>query len=268
MLFRFFILVILINVIFGGDCAMHNHCNGHGTCDTSNSKCICFEGYGGPNDISYYKAPDCSARSCPSGRAWGDVPSSASTAHALAECSNRGECDRDNGICLCFDGFSGPACNRNKCPNNCNGHGQCMSLKQLARQSDALPLNANTYYEGEEDGDTWDEDMIYACVCDSSWDVGLGVGQRQEPEWFGPDCSLRHCPSADDPMTDTDETDCYGKAAANSNAVGESGNKCHVDCANRGLCNYATGLCQCFNGFYGVDCTKESQLARYSIWGA
>ena len=29
------------------------------------------------------------------------------------------------------------------------------------------------------------------CVCDSSWVVGLGSGERQEPEWFGADCSLR-----------------------------------------------------------------------------
>ena len=38
---------------------------------------------------------------------------------------------------------------------------------QMARESSATPLGADTYYEGEEGGDTWDEDMIYGCVCDS-----------------------------------------------------------------------------------------------------
>lgn len=66
---------------------------------------------------------------------------------------------------------------------------------------------------GEEDTSTWDEDMIYGCVCDSSWEVGLQAGQTQEPEWFGPDCSLRHCPSGDDPSTPEDETDCYNVTA-------------------------------------------------------
>ena len=33
--------------------------------------------------------------------------------------------------------------------------------------------------------------MSMGCVCDSSWPVGLGAGERQEPEWFGADCSLR-----------------------------------------------------------------------------
>lgn len=42
-----------------------------------------------------------------------------------------------------------------------------------------------------KDSATWDEDKIYGCLCDSSWPVGLGANETQEPEWFGPDCSLR-----------------------------------------------------------------------------
>eukprot|EP00968_Pinguiococcus_pyrenoidosus_P018690 scaffold1954_cov268-Pinguiococcus_pyrenoidosus.AAC.127 len=41
----------------------------------------------------------------------------------------------------------------------------------------------------------------------------------QEPEWFGPDCSLRHCPSGDDPMTEANEEDCGGVAPAGGTAV-------------------------------------------------
>lgn len=42
-----------------------------------------------------------------------------------------------------------------------------------------------------QEGATWDEDKVFGCVCDSSWAVGLGSGDTQEPEWFGPDCSYR-----------------------------------------------------------------------------
>lgn len=256
-------IAALLIIQSAGDCAMHNYCNGHGSCVSSSSTCLCYEGWGASTDITYYRAPDCSARTCPSGRAWADVPTSSTVAHAFQECSNRGTCDRVNGQCTCFDGFSGPACNRNKCPNDCSGHGQCVSMKDLAQLPNALPLNANTYYEGYESTITWDEDMSYACLCDSSWDVGLASGQTQEPEWFGPDCSKRHCPSGDDPMTVTIETNCNGVTAANSNAVGSAGNLCQVDCANRGICNYDTGLCQCFNGFYGVNCINQDVLANY-----
>lgn len=32
---------------------------------------------------------------------------------------------------------------------------------------------------------------MYACLCDSSWEVGLDAGQRQQAEYFGADCSQR-----------------------------------------------------------------------------
>ena len=114
------------------------------------SVCECFQGFGAASDITLYRAPDCSALTCPSGKAWADVPSTATTAHALAECSNKGICDRTSGTCKCFDGFTGDACQRVKCPNDCSGHGQCYSLRQLAQLSNAFPLNNNTYYEGYE----------------------------------------------------------------------------------------------------------------------
>lgn len=63
-----------------------------------------------------------------------------------------------------------------------------------------------------------------------------------------------HCPTGDDPRTTADETDCYNVTAAGSTFVGEVGNICHVDCSNRGTCNYNTGTCTCFHGYNGVNC--------------
>ncbi|CAM9822350.1 unnamed protein product, partial [Discosporangium mesarthrocarpum] len=105
---------------------------------------------------------------------------------------------------------------------------------------------------------TWDEEKIYGCVCDSSWAVGLGDGETQEPEWFGPDCSHRHCPSGDDPNTDADETACENATSSS----GRAGNLCQVDCSNRGTCDYSTGLCSCYTGYYGHSCNAKSVLAH------
>lgn len=245
------------------NCAHLKYCNGHGVCDGATSRCNCFEGYGAPEDISLYKAPDCSALTCPSGLAWADVPTAAKVAHAAAECSNMGTCNRKTGTCECFAGFEGEACQKNICPNSCSGHGQCLSMKQMARMENAQPLNNNTYYEGSEDGVTWDESKLFGCVCDSSWTVGLESGETQQAEWFGADCSLQRCPSADDPFTDAVETDCVGQNLVGGSAKGVIGNLCHVDCANRGVCDYNSGKCNCFNGYYGTDCSTRDVRATY-----
>ena len=115
------------------------------------------------------------------------------------------------------------------------------------------------YYEhhahGRDDG-TWDAMRLYGCVCDSSWPVGLGPGERQQAEFHGPDCGQKRCPTGDDPMTERDETNCTGVVAAGGRGVGRPGNICHVDCSNRGTCK--DGLCKCFKGFYGINCGKRT----------
>lgn len=143
-------VIVLIFIRCSSDCAMQNFCNGHGKCVTKTSSCDCFEGYGASTDVTLYRAPDCSARTCPSGLAWADVPTSATMAHQPSECSSRGTCDRALGLCTCFVGFEGAACQRTSCPNDCSGHGVCVSIKQMAQLPNALPLGPDTYYEGNE----------------------------------------------------------------------------------------------------------------------
>lgn len=35
-----------------------------------------------------------------------------------------------------------------------------------------------------------------------------------------------------------------------------------VDCSNRGLCDYFSGTCTCFEGYYGLACEYKSALAK------
>jgi len=249
-------------------CATLNYCNGHGRCVSAtegspSESCACFEGWGGAADVAIDHMLDCSQRTCPRGVAASDMPTTATEAHAVRECSNNGLCDRLTGNCECFDSWQGTACERRGCPNDCSGHGQCMSMAELATRDDAIPLsigetnNATTGSSYRE----WDAALLVGCLCDSSWPVGLGRGERQDPEWFGPDCSLRRCPSGDDPMTAIDDTDCTNKTAAGGKGVGLPGNLCHVECSNRGVCNTRSGECSCFPGYGGVACDKfASQL--------
>lgn len=51
---------------------------------------------------------------CPYDLAWAGKAYDVDTAHVLTECSSMGLCDRDLGICRCFEGFEGEACQRCK----------------------------------------------------------------------------------------------------------------------------------------------------------
>ncbi|KAG5185798.1 hypothetical protein JKP88DRAFT_311124 [Tribonema minus] len=238
-------------------CSLRNFCNGHGTCNTGAKECICDMGWGHSSEVTAGDiSPDCDERTCPTGRAWASLP--LPDGHPIQECSGVGTCDRTTGACACPRGYSGSACQRLGCAGDasCGGHGRCMSMRQLGLTHAAAPLlGADTVY-GSSAAAAWDADKLWACLCDSSWPVGIGAGETQASEWFGPACTQRRCPSGDDPMTSADETDCTGKTTpyVAATATGEAGNLCHVDCSNRGTCNYGTGVCKCYPGFSGHNC--------------
>jgi hypothetical protein len=134
-------------------------------------------------------------------------------------------------------------------------------MTAMTLRDDASPLRISTqldnkFYRRSIDSSTFDGESRQGCVCDSSWPVGLRSGQTQLAEYFGAACQFRRCPSGDDPVTaHVDETNCSGvRQAPGPGNVGQLGNRCYVPCSNRGSCDYGTGICKCFSGFYGANC--------------
>jgi len=143
-----------------------NECNGNGFCSGAPTyACMCNAGFRGG---------DCGERTCPQGPSWVDR-------FAIAECSDRGSCNRRTGKCTCQTAYTGAACERTVCPQSCSGHGQCLSMIDMAtyaKTSDGDPrpqtygLNPNNHY-------TWDGPQLYGCVCDAGY--------------TGHDCSQQTC---------------------------------------------------------------------------
>jgi hypothetical protein len=70
----------------------------------------------------------------------------------------------------------------------CNLHGKCMSMAELARyHTNNGDSDPQEYGSDPNSVDTWDANRIHGCLCDGGYD--------------GYDCSLRTCPSGDDPGT-------------------------------------------------------------------
>lgn len=51
--------------------------------------------------------------------------------HPYMECAGRGNCNRRTGVCKCFPGYEGSACQRTLCPRACSGHGTCEDIEGL-----------------------------------------------------------------------------------------------------------------------------------------
>ncbi|KAG9412062.1 hypothetical protein AC1031_017693 [Aphanomyces cochlioides] len=169
-----------------------NGCNAQGTCG-ANDKCTC---YLRNDDFTVAQEPmfqgaDCSLRTCPRGTAFVDVPTANNAAHAMTECSNRGLCDHSTGLCQCFPGYEGMACERTSCPNQCSRRGICLTLSTIIAQNP----NSPTLYVN-----AWDAQKQLGCVCD--------LGYR------GPDCSIKECPSGPDVLLghgSSNGRDCGGR---------------------------------------------------------
>ena len=117
--------------------------------------------------------------------------------------------------------------------------------------AERLTLIQTCTYTGLETTERWDQDRIYGCVCDRCWPVAahFGPGQRQEPEvrpWCSLPLSVRRRPIYH--ARRRDELPGKWQPIEAVTGVGEKGNLCQVDCANRGKCDTETGERSCLDG--------------------
>lgn len=200
---------ILATILAVASAACSNSCSGHGTCGAEDT-CQCNRRWTGP---------DCAQRECPKGLSWvlpsqeeyeagvGPAKGKLGGLHLYTECSSKGTCATDSGMCTCFEGFTGVACSRQKCPNDCSGHGRCVTNADIISESEYLAdfydgakrMNLGIEIDASSDPDEpselngnifatqiWDKDMSRKCLCDRGW--------------TGYACGSRICPTGADPL--------------------------------------------------------------------
>ena len=180
--------------------------------------------------------------------------------------------------CVCYPGFSGPACADVACPNHCSGHGVCADGKCKC-----------------EAGRTGTDCSRHACPAACS---GRGHCTRDgcvcEPGWHGPACSYGACP--DDCFHAKGQGTC--KQGRCECALGFSGPNCNATCgaaaalpppaaaaaplpaggntssaiagggtwlcAGRGRCA-ANKRCECDPGYAGASCEARTCLMGCAV---
>jgi len=216
-------------------------------------------------------------------------PATARGVHAVLECSGAGLCNRETGECECFDGYGGEACARTVCPSDCSGHGICVSMETLIDEAAAEYDAEHTIYDasGATAVNSWSSKTIKKY---NGWDKRKEFGCKCDAGFRGPDCSQQECPSYLDPMKGCGGGACnfktggdwsnivpYDVSTATTSVDSSTGatvvkySKCantatgcsnaeQRDCSGRGICDYESGTCNCFSGFYGEACEIQTIL--------
>lgn len=195
-----------------------------------------------------------------------------------SSCSGHGECDVANGICKCYQGYTGNICSIRTCPTCSNGGTcntgtgvcDCTSTRYTGDQCNQLTCtslsNCNPphgtcdstsgtctcsypYYGVDCSLVTCPTNCHDQGRCDSTGTCHCYTG------FFGADCALKQCPGGCENAGVCDYTsgECTCDSTSYDNGACRTG-ACPNDCSGNGSCDYHTRICSCNNGYIGYDC--------------
>jgi hypothetical protein len=105
-------------------------------------------------------------------------------------------------MCACFDGYTGTACARAACPNDCSGHGTCESIKEFAEMAsfDTHAAHEPTARAAASNNHPDFSSSVGESFSYDLWDADKTMGCKCDPGFYGADCSLKKCAYGLDPL--------------------------------------------------------------------
>eukprot|EP00298_Acanthocystis_sp_HF-20_P013509 c20386_g1_i1.p1 GENE.c20386_g1_i1~~c20386_g1_i1.p1 ORF type:complete len:947 (-),score=417.33 c20386_g1_i1:84-2924(-) len=255
----------------GSDCSQPipcpSDCSGRGRCVIG--KCICENGRDGidcsevvppwvPCENDCYNHGRCENGACVSCEAGWEgkfcqtkkivetKPDGTVKCPGEPECSSHGLCG-PGGKCFCSADYLGESCAIKKCPDNCNGRGDCKGGRCMCRSPyHSGPLESCEFISCPNN-----------CTAATQGNCKKDIGKCScIPPWTGEDCSIKPCPGS--PQECSNQGQCDHKTGTCDCLPDYAGNDCSIflrcpnDCSGNGVCY--RGSCYCYSNFTGEAC--------------
>ena len=227
--------------------------------------CVCDPGFSGP---------DCSRRECPRGddpltHRYGECPDNSDSTYTLkAPCRNEVQsfditisAGKADWFHILFTDWTGKIWKTDDFLLGDNGIAACTADATLP-----LAASATTVRDAVKNAlENIPNGIIPSVTVTATYSVTKFIVQVEFDSNPGNLPMLEFVNSLDMqvnlPVCITSDRDVDGTVAVTS-LFPYNGNKELSTCSNRGVCDYTSGLCKCFKGYYGGDCSMQNALSQ------
>jgi hypothetical protein len=254
--------------------ACPNQCSGHGRCG-ANDKCICYNQAGSSNPYrAAYAGVDCSLRTCPTGRAFDDISTSAPALSPISYAAASTTADPQPKLEIFFN----PS-NRSQEFKNLK-RDQVFMVKVMSVTSASSSAIAGTYtWKFAEDEYYGPESPIQSATAPES---ARGLNKKilvdataSVPAYYYQDTGVYvwwdankggkfgWVNAADNTKKSIGAGDIYTFTLSWNDDISfseDDSNSAHqqVECSGRGVCDSASGKCKCAEGYTGDACQRTA----------
>jgi hypothetical protein len=253
---------------------VYMECSNKGTCDRTSGECECFPGYEGSA---------CQRTACPNScsghgvcRSVKDIVGSFSSNTNYTY--SLWDAEKIQG-CVCDPGYSGYDCSDRLCPKGDDPLNTGVSQVDHATTIKFTAMSGTvTFFIRfvDEFGDEWTTSTLTSTTYNTdTTDNGLADALLALPNNAIPSVSVTVPSGVANGGTDKWYTVTFtgnpGDMASSLTVVTAgtvtaartevTGTKTNTECSGRGLCDYETGICNCFRGYRLQDCSGQSSLA-------